>query len=386
MKGAFPTTAPRSKPAEALPPGCARDPGSPPELLLRAAQRYPASVLRNPAWQLACVAEPAFLRKAPDASLAAIAHCRWAGPDVLRDLARAVGPELAHWTGAMGRTLTALALRADLPYELLASMAGAAVGKRGTTSSPAEILHHRAALPPGSTAGWEAAVAVGFRPEIPLRCTVPSAFLPEVIGSLVKWKAVPLDSHIVRGLTLLTSSHARLRMVANHRGQSAPWLALAARAEAGGEPCSASTMWRESICAWRGEDPHDGSIQPLKGAGLSEGYRRVAESRKWELLCDQWARGEIRSSDGTLVGTRYRRETFKLDRAIAMAAREHRLTMVHNLLLCSPKCPVALLERRSRAREWILRAAVAGNPSTPPQVRTRLAKDVNWVVRGAAGA
>lgn len=367
-------------------PGCARDPSTPPAQLLKAAERAPASVLRNPAWQLACVADPGFLRRASDAALAAIVRCRAAGPDVLRDVAHAIGGNKGAWALHWRATSIALAMRADAPVELLASLAETTDPKLATVANALEIFRHRAKLPCGATDGWEAAVAVGFEPEIRTRHTVGGAFLPEVIGSLVKWKAVPLDSPIVRGLTLITSSHARLRMVANHRGQSSAWVELAARAESYGRTADRSQVWRECICAWRGEDPHRESIHLFQGGGLGAGYKRVAESRTWDSLCEEWARGVIRSSDGELVRTRYRRETLKLDRAIELAAREHRLTMVHTLLLCSTKCPVALLERRSRAPESILRAAVASNPCTPREVRARLRRDVNWVVRGAAGA
>ncbi|BAY24817.1 hypothetical protein NIES2100_46140 [Calothrix sp. NIES-2100] len=59
--------------------------------------------------------------------------------------------------------------------------------------------------------------------------------------------------------------------------------------------------------------------------------------------------------------------------------RSSRLTVLLN-----PQAPMGILAKTSRSFSWLERYAVAQNPNTPTQIRDRLSKDGNRVVRAAA--
>lgn len=67
-----------------------------------------------------------------------------------------------------------------------------------------------------------------------------------------------------------------------------------------------------------------------------------------------------------------------------LAAAHDGSPVIRFLLLSSPYCPPAMLERKSRKGPWPLRLAVAANPCLHPSVRARLADDRNQLVRTVA--
>ena len=64
-------------------------------------------------------------------------------------------------------------------------------------------------------------------------------------------------------------------------------------------------------------------------------------------------------------------------------ANDRQAWLVRAAVAGNPKTPPDVLERLSKDQAMPVRRAVAGNPKTPPEVLERLAKDLAWLVRAA---
>ena len=365
----------------------ASDPGTPIEELRRLAPRRPSTVLGNPAWQLAMVAQAGFLHSLGDRTLAALASAPAAGSEVLTDVARTCGRDANRWRD----TVMALAVRADIPHGLLQEIAGDHPPGR-PDGNALDLVRHRASRVAGSLEGWHAfvpALAMWWN-RMPAfeRTPVNGSVRADVVGSLVKAGAVPLHSPFIRGFTMMSTAEHRLRMVVNAGDRDPAWTELTARASvvgpSGGVPDV--HIWRECLHAAGGCDPHRCLDSRHEPSLIASDPHREVHFNEWRVLSHLWLRGEVYDGSRRLVKSRYRRETMSLRRAIPIAAGAPFFSMVHLTLLACPCCPVDLLERRARSRSVLLRAVAASNPSLPARLRARLRRDTNWIVRGAATA
>ena len=134
-----PGNGPADRPTVAEARALAADPATPIPTLAILAEREPACVLANPAWELAMVAQPALLGTLSDAAFAALAACPTADIAFLRTAAQSCALRPA----ATKRTVWALASRTDAPADVLQLLASVADPAR-TASDGREIARLRA--------------------------------------------------------------------------------------------------------------------------------------------------------------------------------------------------------------------------------------------------
>jgi len=362
----------------------ASDPSIPIEQLAERANKAPGGVLRNPAFRLAMIAEPGFLRRMPSSALEALAASPQAGDDVLADIVEAcIGEEVEQ-----ERAIMCLALRANIPRELLVRLGGPRRRER-TEGHPIDLVRWRARSRRGSLDGWRAAVPAAMsywlvgKPKVGGRDAV---ILPHVSGALVHSRAVPLESPFVQAATVLTTSRHRLRMAVHAQGQCRAWAELAARAEASGNGSRMrdDDAWREFDAWRRGMDPHEVERQVV-GPPFHKLYSTRATDRdRWKTISAAWEAGHVMDHAQRRAPRYVRAERVSERHAIKLAVRAPAYSFVHTLLLNCPRCPQEILRRWSWSRHWPLRAMVAANPSTTAHERDRLRRDPNWIVRGAA--
>ena len=75
-----------------------------------------------------------------------------------------------------------------------------------------------------------------------------------------------------------------------------------------------------------------------------------------------------------------------LGTVVALAAASQTRSASHSIAITHPACPEDVLRKRARGGEWVDRALVACNPSTPEDVRAALRADWAWPVVEAATA
>ena len=362
----------------------AADPATPIPTLAILAEREPACVLANPAWELAMVAQPALLSTLSDAAFAALAACPTADIAFLRTAAQSCALRPA----ATKRTVWALVSRTDAPADVLQLLASMADPAR-TASDGREIARLRAWQDGARLLGWRAAVEVTGVMHLQTRKVPdapPTMHEPEPFSALLRDCPAIIDTPIVRLIAMLGQREARMRIVHAAAPTNASALEMLSISDTIGrgnrvDEQSAWVMFHSQV---------DGfglaSISPLRAVAVSQnqywgrGFQRQNAAR----LAMRWSRGEHVDSDGHDWGPKLHGGFVPIKDAIHAARDAPEHTCVHMLLLAHPRCPRRLLQRRVQSKNWISRLAVALNPAVGDTFRGRLRSDLHWIVRAAA--
>ena len=376
----------------------AADPSTPIPALLTLAEQHPDAVLRNPAFELSMVADSQLLHQASDDALAAMVESAAANASFLRQAgAVAVRPESArtingrqHRTPptAMPRATFALAVRADCPRDVLERIVAVHPGHLGMRDG-AELAQVRLKRKPAPARAWRpAATAVLSAGRLaPFGVALP----PDVTVAYARHGMFDPDGPAAHAHAILTPRGLRMGLVASvasspaHRG----WLAAAARAEMRGKDTRMNNRdaWFEVHWRWRGiesldhENPGLGCMLETEALGWTGTYNRARQ------LLKRWQAGEIVDGGDEPWQFPESHRDLSLEEAeqLTLALPEAGFrTSAYMLLLCSPRCPVDLLEERSRHADWMVRICVAFNRATPAARRRALRRDRNWLVRCAA--
>jgi hypothetical protein len=376
----------------------AADPSTPIPALLTLAEQHPDAVLRNPAFELSMVADPHLLSQANDAALAAMVDSAAADASFLRQAgAVAVRPESArtingrqHRTppAAMQCATYALSMRADCPRDVLETLVAIHPGHPGMRDG-AELAQVRLKRKPAPARAWRPAVTAVFS----AGRLAPSgvALPPDVTVAYARHGMFDPNGPVAHAHAILTSRSLRMGIVAAvaaspaHRG----WLAAAARTEKRGKDsrmCNRDA-WFEVHWRWRGIEPVDHENPGLGCMLQTEALGWTGTNDRARQLLQRWQSGEIVDGDGEPWQVPESHRDLSLEEAeqltIALPEAGFR-TSAYMLLLCSPRCPVDLLEERSRHADWMVRLCVAFNRATPAARRRALRRDRNWLVRCAA--
>ena len=350
-------------------------------------------VLANPAWQLACVAEPGLLASLTDDQLAGACTSTQADAGLLAS----VGHLYAGNRGAGREVGWLLASHADTPRSAFENIVSS--WKQERIGTPVqEVALQRLRDPQSTLRGWRDAVPLAILCE-------RSLSTPRTMGQ--QWS-------LLCGL-----------LTAGHVPADAPLLDVIAM--------RCRTDVRERLMEYLPPDcPHARALREF-GAYVKVGlhyrmrtidYTLRAVIRRWEgigalghapdrcartvfttnRLEDPWAskcRAHVQrwTERGAELAAEYRSRSrmaweVATDGPPAFRALEARarvadtagrgLEVNHLAVLSSDRCSVESLMIAARAQSWFVRLCVAANRVTDAAVLQPLANDPHWIVRGAA--
>jgi len=373
----------------------ASDAGTRIERLCELIERHPASVLANPAWELAMVADPALLGRLDEAKLALVAGHASGDVTMLALVANEVARRSQGRSTPTDASL-AVATRADAPVDALRALAG--IGNPRRMGVPGvEIARHRV----GCFEKGDAEMLGGWRDALPAlmvdlgrvadragHWAVDRGYTPRLVERGSARAAHPFLLGLFAGATS-PSRRAMLELV-RLRGHDVEerWLWTVAALEAGAGPRNdrvSEYLWRACVSWWDGDFSSYGMSTRCAPQSFAEAqYLGIRNQRvsAWvaSLRCHEDARRfgaampPVTGSGDGLGDPVYVGVPFLLG-------------VVNGNLLAwlaiECKQPEALA-RRARDPRWWVRAAVAMNVTVDAALREQLCGDHHWVVRGMA--
>ena len=373
----------------------ASDAGTRIERLCELIERHPASVLANPAWELAMVADPALLGRLDEAKLALVAGHASGDVTMLALVANEVARRSQGRSTPTDASL-AVATRADAPVDALRVLAG--IGNPRRMGVPGvEIARHRV----GCFEKGDAEMLGGWRDALPAlmvdlgrvadragHWAVDRGYTPRLVERGSARAAHPFLLGLFAGATS-PSRRAMLELV-RLRGHDIEerWLWTVAALEAGAGPRNdrvSEYLWRACVSWWDGDFSSYGMSTRCAPQSFAEAqYLGIRNQRvsAWvaSLRCHEDARRfgaampPVAVSGDGLDDHVYVGVPFLLD-----AVNGNLLAW----LAIECKQPEALA-RRARDPRWWVRAAVAMNVTVDAALRETLCGDHHWVVRGMA--
>jgi hypothetical protein len=127
----------------------------------------------------------------------------------------------------------------------------------------------------------------------------------------------------------------------------------------------------------------DTSLDVLQALAANEDIKSAALASIPSRLHDA-AVGDMRTRGKALIAKRNRQIDLVTILVIASEVRSGHPARL--IALSHPRCPPEVLARRAKSPDWVQRALVAANPSTPEEVRARFTTDDSWMVVKAAEA
>jgi hypothetical protein len=375
----------------------ASDAGTRIERLCELIERHPASVLANPAWELAMVTDPALLGRLDDAKLALVAGHASADATTLALFAnevvrRSQGQFMSTPTAAS----LAVATRADAPVEALRALAG--IGNPRRMGVPGvEVARHRVkCFEKGDVemvGGWRDAlpavmVEVGRTADRAGHWAVDQGYTPRLVERGAARAAHPFLLGLFAGATS-PSRRAMLELV-RLRGHDVDerWLWTVAAVEAGAGARNdrvSEYLWRACVSWWDGDFSSYGMSTRCAPQSFAEAqYLGIRNQR-----ISAWVASLRCHEDARRFGAAMPPVTVSgdgLDDHVYVGGPFLTGVVNGNLLAwLAIECKqAAALARRARDPRWWVRAAVAMNVTVDAALREQLCGDHHWVVRGMA--
>ena len=127
----------------------------------------------------------------------------------------------------------------------------------------------------------------------------------------------------------------------------------------------------------------DASLDVIKALAANETVDSAALVNILTRLQDT-VMGDMRARGKALIAKRNRQIDLVTILVIASEVRSGHPARL--IAVSHPCCPAEVLVRKAKSPDWVQRALVAANPSTPEEVRAKFATDESWVVVKAAEA
>ena len=370
----------------------ASDAGTRIERLCELIERHPASVLANPAWELAMVADPAILGRLDDAKLALVAGHASADATTLALFANEVARRSeGQFMSTPTATSLAVATRADAPVEALRVLAG--IGNPRRMGVPGvEIARHRVKC----FEKGDAEMAGGWRDALPAlmfdvglgrdrtRCWVVSQWwIPRLVEKGAAGAAHPFILGIFAGATSVPR-RAMLELV-RLRGYDVNerWLWTIASVDSGAPNDRPSEfLWRACVSGWDGDFSSYEMSRRCAPQQFGEAqYRGIRNSRISAWVESVRCREDARSVGVAMPGVMGPGDEYAGAGACSTLGAEDGGALALLALDCRRATELA---RRAQDPRWWVRAAVAMNVTVDAALRETLCGDRHWVVRGMA--
>lgn len=350
-------------------------------------------VLANPAWQLACVAEPGLLASLTDDQLAGACTSTQADAGLLAS----VGHLYAGNRGAGREVGWLLASHADTPRSAFENIISS--WKQERIGTPVqEVALQRLRDPQSTLRGWRDAVPLAILCERSLSTPRTMGQQWSLLCGLLTAGHVPADAPLLDVITMRCRTDVRERLMEylppdcpharalrefgayvkvglHYRMRTIDytlrtvirrWDGIGALGHAP-DRCARTVFTTNRL-----EDPWASKCRTHvqrwteRGAELAAEYRSRSRMA-WELATDGPPAFRALESRARVADT---------------AGRG--LEVNHLAVLSSDRCSVESLTIAARAQSWFVRLCVAANRVADTAVLQPLAKDPHWIVRGAA--
>lgn len=320
------------------------NPSCPGHLLLDFANKDALTALRNPAFELYCVLEPRFLDEMSEPALCKLVHCREAPPGILACAAHRV------WRCCESRESRETIVRAILDHPNATEEIRASLPEVTSRQLYAPFSRRVKRLHRGDAARFVADELKVASPPAPGDQLLLSAM---AMHGLISGSCA-----FVATVVCAAGVDACIAMLLHHPALSRSSAKILTTSIARG--CSATQL--DELCIG------------------TPGARRSHKAVQARLMAlwrseDLWSRFPEHCFHDAA-------SRFDAAEVAVLAMRAHHKSLPVMLLLSSPRCPLAFLDRRSRCGYWLARMAAALNPHLHPTTRASLAtRDPNALVR-----